>query len=97
MEALMAMAKPGDVPRSYILIAEKDGIELARAKSPSKDQAGFITFLVTHRLDIFDEKIKCRAEESYAAGVLKSSGVPATPRRLGRRASHELSQRHNSA
>jgi hypothetical protein len=63
IEALMAKAKLGDIQKSYILIAEKDGIELARAKSPSKDQAGFITLLVTHRLDIFDAEIKCRAED----------------------------------
>jgi hypothetical protein len=69
MEALMAKAKPEDIQMLYILIAEKDGIELARAKSPSKDQSGFITFLVSHRLDIFDEKIKCRAEESHALGA----------------------------
>ena len=84
MEALMAKATPEDIQRSYILIAEKDGIELARARSPSKDQASFLTFLVTHRLDIFDEKIKCRAEESYAWGVLKASGTPTRPPRRSR-------------
>src|SRR5271170_8327033 len=31
-----------------------------KSESPSKDQSGFITFLVSHRLDIFDENIKCR-------------------------------------
>jgi hypothetical protein len=62
----MAKAKREDIQKSYILIAEKDGIELARAKSPSMYQSDFIYFLVTHRLDVFDERIKCRAEESYA-------------------------------
>jgi hypothetical protein len=75
MEALMKAkrediqnlkAKREGIQNSYILIAEKDGIELARAKAPSMDQSDFIYFLVTHRLDVFDEKIKCRAEQSYA-------------------------------
>ena len=65
----MAKVKRGDIQISFILIAEKDGVELASAKSPSKDQSGFIPLLVTHRLDIFDEKIKCRAEDSYALGM----------------------------
>jgi len=59
----MAKANRGDVQKSYLLIAEKDGIELARTKSASRNQADFINFLITHRLDIFDDKIKCRAEE----------------------------------
>jgi hypothetical protein len=65
MEALMKATRE-DIQKSYILIAEKDGIELARAKSPSMDQSDFIYFLVTHRLDVFDKKIKCRAEQSHA-------------------------------
>jgi hypothetical protein len=68
METLMAKAKPEDIQRSYILIAEKDGVELARTKSASRYQADFINFLITHRLDIFDEKIKCRAEETGPKG-----------------------------
>jgi hypothetical protein len=66
MEALMAKAKREDIQKSYILIAGKDGIELARAKSPSMNQADFIHLLITHRIDVFDEKIKCRAEAAAA-------------------------------
>jgi hypothetical protein len=70
----MTKAKRGDIQKSYILIAEKDGVELARAKSPSRNQADFINFLVSHRLDIFDKKIKCRSETDRPGGEKRRLG-----------------------